>query len=64
MMEVIRDEASDDLADLEDDHCFEGLSTSPLNAMESLSTDDESESSALFVILAVRFSSFSSLAAL
>ena len=55
MMDVIRDEALGDFGDLDDDHCFEGMSTSPSNAMESISTDDESDSSIMFVIIETLF---------
>ena len=42
-MDVIKDEMMDDVVELEDEHCFEGMSSSPSNTIESPETDDDND---------------------
>ena len=42
-MDVIKDEMMDDVVELEDEHCFEGMSSSPSNTIESPETDEDND---------------------
>ena len=41
MMDVIKDEATIDAEDTFDDHCFQALSTSPLNMLELSDAEED-----------------------